>query len=203
MEILVFDDGLWPPILMKTLFFDEWFLTFNRLAENWKPIPIWNASLHRPIPKLVTRSADWLVWPDKQRVLWKHGFWVVAVPLLIIVLIFFERIQFFSFSAFLEVLHYYCLSRKWWCGNTQFTSLPASVSLDLGVCQFVDSYNPWGCMMYDVCVYGGFHSHGGTPIAGWFISWTILLKWMMTGGTLISGHHHMDHMYIPTATTLE
>ena len=25
---------------------------------------------------------------------------------------------------------------------------------------------------------GDFHSHGCTPIAGWFISWNILLKWM-------------------------
>ena len=32
-------------------------------------------------------------------------------------------------------------------------------------------------------LYGGFHSHGGTPIAGWFISWKLLLKWIMTRGT--------------------
>ena len=30
--------------------------------------------------------------------------------------------------------------------------------------------------------YGGFH--GGSPMAGWFISWKILSKWMMTRGTL-------------------
>ena len=35
---------------------------------------------------------------------------------------------------------------------------------------------------------GGFHGHGSTPIAGCFISWKILLlKWMRTGGTPISG----------------
>ena len=37
----------------------------------------------------------------------------------------------------------------------------------------------------------GFHSHGGTPIAGWFISWTLPFKKMMTGGTPISGQLHM------------
>jgi len=31
----------------------------------------------------------------------------------------------------------------------------------------------------------------GTPRAGWFISWKIP-KWMMTGGTPISGHLHLD-----------
>ena len=34
---------------------------------------------------------------------------------------------------------------------------------------------------------GGFHSHGGTPIYGWFVR-KIPLKWMMTGGTPISGN---------------
>jgi hypothetical protein len=29
------------------------------------------------------------------------------------------------------------------------------------------------------------------PIAGWFISWKILFKWMMTGGTPISGNPHI------------
>ena len=29
----------------------------------------------------------------------------------------------------------------------------------------------------------GFHSHGGTPIAGWFIRENPNLKWMMTRGT--------------------
>ena len=33
----------------------------------------------------------------------------------------------------------------------------------------------------------GFHNHGGTPIAGWFISWKTLLNWMRTGGTPILG----------------
>ena len=36
--------------------------------------------------------------------------------------------------------------------------------------------------------------HGGTPlppIAGWFISWKVLLKWMITGGTTISGNFHI------------
>ena len=27
----------------------------------------------------------------------------------------------------------------------------------------------------------GFHSHGGTPIAGWFLLWTIPCKWMIWG----------------------
>ena len=29
------------------------------------------------------------------------------------------------------------------------------------------------------CLYGGFLEWGYTPIAGWFISWKILLKWMI------------------------
>ena len=29
----------------------------------------------------------------------------------------------------------------------------------------------------------GFHSHGGSPIAAWFIRENPILKWMMTGGT--------------------
>ena len=33
--------------------------------------------------------------------------------------------------------------------------------------------------------------NGGTPIAGCFISWKILLKWMTTGGTSISGNLHV------------
>ena len=38
---------------------------------------------------------------------------------------------------------------------------------------------------------GGFHSHGSTPIAGWFISWKIhLLTGMMTGGGCILGNPH-------------
>ena len=28
----------------------------------------------------------------------------------------------------------------------------------------------------------GFNSHGGTPIAGWFISGKMPLNWMITGG---------------------
>ena len=31
------------------------------------------------------------------------------------------------------------------------------------------------------CWYGGFHSHGGTPIAGWLISWKTPLKWIIGG----------------------
>ena len=34
---------------------------------------------------------------------------------------------------------------------------------------------------------GGFHSHGGTPIAGWFTRKNPDLKWMMTRGTPILG----------------
>ena len=39
----------------------------------------------------------------------------------------------------------------------------------------------------------GLSGNGGTPIAGWFISWKIPLKWMMTGGTPISGNHHLSN----------
>ena len=38
--------------------------------------------------------------------------------------------------------------------------------------------------------YGGFHSHGGTPIAGWFVMEKIPMKWMMTRGTPILGNPH-------------
>ena len=31
----------------------------------------------------------------------------------------------------------------------------------------------------------------GTPIAGWFVSWKIPLKWMMTRGTPRYGNPHM------------
>ena len=34
----------------------------------------------------------------------------------------------------------------------------------------------------------GVHSHGGTPIAGWFIYLTILRKWMIKWGTPIFGN---------------
>ena len=40
-------------------------------------------------------------------------------------------------------------------------------------------------------LYGGVHSHGGTPIAGWFTRETPYLEWMMTGGTPISGKLQM------------
>ena len=36
----------------------------------------------------------------------------------------------------------------------------------------------------------GFHSHGGSPRAGWFLL-GILQKWMMTGGPPISGNHYL------------
>jgi hypothetical protein len=41
--------------------------------------------------------------------------------------------------------------------------------------------------------YGGeTHSHGGTPIAGWFISWKIAWKkWMIWGYPPISGNLHV------------
>ena len=34
-----------------------------------------------------------------------------------------------------------------------------------------------------VTLYGGFHKCGYPKLAGWFISWKILLKWMITRGT--------------------
>ena len=44
---------------------------------------------------------------------------------------------------------------------------------------------------------GGFPArHGGTPIAGWFMSWKIpIQKWMMTGGSPISGNLQMWQMW--------
>ena len=30
-----------------------------------------------------------------------------------------------------------------------------------------------------------FHSHGGTPIAGWFVMENPKIKWMISGGTLM------------------
>ena len=40
--------------------------------------------------------------------------------------------------------------------------------------------------------YGAFHSHGGTPIAGWFISWkNPNLKWMIWGYPHDSGNLHI------------
>ena len=39
--------------------------------------------------------------------------------------------------------------------------------------------------------HGDFHSHGGTPIAGWFIRGNAIQIWMMTGGTPIFGIPHM------------
>ena len=38
--------------------------------------------------------------------------------------------------------------------------------------------------------YGDFHSHGGTPMAGWFLLGKSPLKWMITGGTPLSGNPH-------------
>ena len=38
---------------------------------------------------------------------------------------------------------------------------------------------------------GGFHSHGDTPITGWFIGWKISFKWMMIGDL----HHVRKHPY--------
>ena len=37
----------------------------------------------------------------------------------------------------------------------------------------------WGMDHRDPVEMGGFHSHG--PVNGWFISWKILLKWMIWG----------------------
>ena len=46
---------------------------------------------------------------------------------------------------------------------------------------------------YHEKLYGGFHSDGGTPMAGWLISWKISLKRVeKTGGSRISGNHHIQ-----------
>ena len=42
----------------------------------------------------------------------------------------------------------------------------------------------------------GFHSHGGYPPKAWFMSGKIPWKWMMTGGTPISGNLHI-YIYSP------
>ena len=45
-------------------------------------------------------------------------------------------------------------------------------------------------------VHGGFLSHGGTPIAGWFISWKIPTKKWMIWGYPISGNHHVVEIWV-------
>ena len=40
-------------------------------------------------------------------------------------------------------------------------------------------------------VYGGFHSHGDTPMAGWFMRENPNFTWMITEGTNISGNLHI------------
>jgi len=40
----------------------------------------------------------------------------------------------------------------------------------------------------------GFHQWGYPKLAGWVISWKIpIYKWMMTGGTPISGNLHINN----------
>jgi hypothetical protein len=46
--------------------------------------------------------------------------------------------------------------------------------------------------------YGGFHSHGGAPIAGWFMENPNLLKGWELGVPPILGHHHIYIYYIYT-----
>ena len=41
----------------------------------------------------------------------------------------------------------------------------------------------------------GFHRHGETPIAGWFTSWKILLKWDMKMGTLWEYYNMNNYIY--------
>ena len=38
--------------------------------------------------------------------------------------------------------------------------------------------------------------HGGTPVAGWFIVENPMNKWMMTGGTAISGNIHISAFHL-------
>jgi hypothetical protein len=42
----------------------------------------------------------------------------------------------------------------------------------------------------NIMEYRDFHSHGGSPIAGWFTLWKIH-QWMMTEGTPILGNLHI------------
>ena len=51
-----------------------------------------------------------------------------------------------------------------------------------------------------VGVYGGFHSHGGIPIAGWFISWKIPY-WMRAGAKPISGNLQLGSAYPSSPTS--
>ena len=44
-------------------------------------------------------------------------------------------------------------------------------------------------------IYGGFHSHGDTPMAGWFMRENPKITWMITAGTNISGNLHI-YLYI-------
>ena len=48
-----------------------------------------------------------------------------------------------------------------------------------------------GRIRWNWMVCGGFHSHGATPIAGWFVVEIPFLKWMMTGGTPNLGNLHV------------
>ena len=46
----------------------------------------------------------------------------------------------------------------------------------------------------------GFHSHGGYPIAGWFIGENPIYKWMITGGTPMTSEstmYFMEHAWFP------
>ena len=53
------------------------------------------------------------------------------------------------------------------------------------------SWEPWD--VDTIHPYGGFRSHGGTPIARWMVnlSWKIPWTWMMTRGTPISRNLHI------------
>ena len=65
-----------------------------------------------------------------------------------------------------------------------------TVMCQFGMAKLVYNFNTKG---YLVDFSGGFHSHGGTPIAGWLISMgkQHLFSWMRTGGSPMTalGHH--------------
>ena len=61
-----------------------------------------------------------------------------------------------------------------------------------------DDHNPIGNLDQPKL---GFHSHGGAPIAGWFLRDNHHVKWMMTGGTSIYGNPQWSEAWQMGETT--